>query len=593
MKQFFKYVLATLVGMLAFGILLFLIFGVVMVGSVKKSFESEKVKVKANSILHVQLGTPVGDRPTNEPIGPAFFGADIKANDGLKAVTDALETAKEDTDIKGVYLNLNIVPTGYANLDVIMNSVNEFKESGKFVVAYGNYYTQKAYGLASTADEIYVHPEGGLDFKGINAELMFYKGAMEKLGIEENIFYAGKFKSATEPYRRKNMSEANRQQVQEFIGDIYEKFVNSVAKNRGMDAVELRAIADEYKVRKPEDGVTHKLIDGIKYHDEVMTILREKVNFEEDEDLNFIELGDYVESKGLNEKKSAFGSGNKIAIVYAEGGIGMGGNDNSGISGEQYRKILSKLRKDDKVKAVVLRVNSPGGSVFDSDVIYRELELLKKEKTLVTTMGNVAASGGYYIACNSEKIFAEENTITGSIGVFATLFNMENFMNNKLGITTDRVMTGKFSDFPNVSRTWSAEENEVMQSFVDDIYDDFLQKVADGREMNVEQVHEIAQGRVWSGTDALELGLVDEIGGLEDAIAYAKEKAELDKYKLITYPEQKSGFEQFMEIFDAEAKAENAIKSELGDAYQYLELIREVQKMEGPQMRLPFEMEIN
>ncbi|MBX2844881.1 MAG: signal peptide peptidase SppA [Saprospiraceae bacterium] len=593
MKQFFKYVFATIVGLILFGFVLFFFFGVLLVGSVKKSFEKEKASISANSILMLNFDNTINDRPTDDPINPFLPNFDMNGNMGLRPIAQAIEEAKSDDDIKGIYISPAFFSTGYANLHVLMEAIDDFKESGKFVVANSNFYTQKAYGLASVADEIYLQPEGSLDFKGINASIMFYKGAMDKLGIEDNVFYAGKFKSATEPFRRKNMSQENKIQTKEFIEDIYSNFIEDIAENRGMTAEELRTIADDYLARSPEDAVEHKLIDGVKYHDEVMDILREKVNFEDDEELNFVKVNDYVESKGLDDQGSKYGSGNKIAIVYAEGGIGMGGDENEGISGERYRKLLEEIRNDDKIKAVVLRVNSPGGSVLDSDIIYREVELLKQEKTVVTSMGNVAASGGYYIACNSEKIFAEENTITGSIGVFISLFNSEKFLNNKLGLTIDGVQTGKFSDFPSLTRDWNGEENAIMQEFVDDIYADFLQKVADGRGMNVEQVHEVAQGRVWSGEDALELGLVDEIGGLEAAVAYAKEQAEINDFKVVTYPKYKDAFQQLMESFDLEAKAENQLKTELGPYYKYIDLFKQVNAMEGPQMRMPFELEMN
>jgi len=589
MKQFFKYVLATIVGIVAIGLVMMLIFSI-FIGSAISNSSSSDVKVEANSILHLKLNTAINDR-VNQSTGYASLLDDDRVNDGLLITTSAIRKAAEDDDIKGIYLDMSSTSIGFANLMSVQRAIDDFKDSGKFVVSYADFITQGAYALASEADEIYVHPEGVFDFRGLSSNVMYFKGMLDKLELEPKIFYAGQFKSATEPLRQKKMSEQNRAQVKEFLNDIYDDYLQEISDNRSMSTEELRDIADNMKVRFPKDAVDLGLITGLKYDDEIDAILRDKVNFDEDEDLNFVTINDYVDSKNIKYAGSDSNSKNRIALVYAEGGI-MGGDDDTGIKGDYYRKLLAKLRKNDKIKAVVLRVNSGGGSAFASDKIWREVELLKREKPIVVSMGNVAASGGYYIACNSDKIYAEPTTITGSIGVFATLINSEKFLNNKLGITTDRVMTGKYGDFPSLTREFTAEEDAIMQSMVDDIYEDFLGKVAVGRDMTRDEVHAIAQGRVWSGKDALANGLVDELGSMEDAIAHAAELAEVDSYKLYAYPEVKSSFEKFMEAFDMEARAEAKLMDRLGEYGTYVEELETMMTIKEPQTKMYYDLEI-
>ena len=593
MKQFFKYVFATLVGLIFFWILAMVIFGGIIASSISSSMKEDKVEISANSILHLKFNTPVNDRPYDDAdFFESFIPVDVDGNLGLKPVIDAIEKAKNDDEIRGIYLELDAVPTGFANLSALQDALRDFKTTDKFIVANSRFMTQKAYALAAVADEIYIHPEGYFDFKGLSAQVTFIKGTLDKLGVEPMIFYAGKFKSATEPLRRKNMSEANKLQTKEFIEDIYGNYIASLANNRGLTEAALRDIADNMEVRTTEDAVKLNLVDGLKYDDEIADILRQKIGFDEEEELDMVSLEDYSDSRDIDAKGKYSGS-NRVAVVYAEGTIVMGDSETGDqISGDHYLKLLQKIRKNDKIKAVVLRVNSPGGSAFASDLIWRELELIQKDKPVVVSMGNYAASGGYYIACNADKIFAEENTITGSIGVFATLFNLRKMMEDKLGVTTDGVSTGKYSDFPNLTKEWSAEEEAILQTQVDEIYDDFIGKVAKGREMNIEQVHEIAQGRVWSGEDAIEIGLVDEIGSLDDAIAHAVSLAEVDDYNVAVYPKPKTEFERIMELFDMEAKMDKKINRELGayaDTFNYL---KNLEKMQEPQMRMPYDLEI-
>lgn len=593
MKQFFKYVLATFVGLLVFWIIGMVIFGGFIAGSISSSMKKDQVEIAANSILHLKLNMPVNDRPYHdEDFFGSFIPVDVSGNLGLKPVVEAIEKAKTDKEIRGIYLDLNALPSGFANLSSLQDALRDFKTTDKFIVANSRIMTQKAYALASVADEIYLHPEGYFDFKGLSAQITFIKGTLDKLGIEPLIFYAGKFKSATEPLRRTNMSEANKLQTKEFIEDIYGNYIASISENRGIPVETLRDIADNMKVRSTEDAVELNLVDGLKYDDEITHILKSKIGLSEDDELELVSLQDYSKSRGI-DATGKFGRDNRIALVYAEGAIVMGDSETPDqIHGDEYLKMLQKIRKNDKIKALVLRINSPGGSAFASDLIWREIELIKEKMPVVVSMGNYAASGGYYIACNADKIYAQENTITGSIGVFAVLLNMRKTLENKLGITTDGVSTGKFSDFPNLAKEWSAEEKAIVQAQVDEIYNDFVEKVAEGRDLHFEQVNEIAQGRVWSGEDALEIGLVDEIGTLDDAIAYAVSLAKVDDYNLSVYPKPKSEFERIMEMFDIETMAQKKMQKQLGVFGETFTYLQSINQMRQPQMKLPYQLEI-
>ena len=594
MKQFFKYVLATIVGVIVLWFLAFLIFGVVIGSSIKSSMKDDAVKVDANSILKLEFSTGVNDRPSqDEDFLSTFLPVDLEGNYGLRPTIQAIQAASEDDKIRGIYLESDGLAIGLANLTALEQALTEFKDSGKFVVANSRFMTQRNFALASLADEVYMHPEGYFDFRGFYASSTFLKGTLDKLGVEPMVFYAGKFKSATEPFRRKNMSEENKLQTREFLEDFYTNYIEMVSSNRNISADEVRDIANEMKVRSVEDAVEYKLIDGLKYDDEIHSLLKEKIGFDEEDDLEFVSLQDYSDAKEIKPNGKNSGD-NRIAVVYAEGTIDMSETtaDTNGIGGDEYAKIIRKLRKNDKIKAVVLRVNSPGGSAFASDLIWRELELLKEQKPVVVSMGNLAASGGYYIACNANKIYAEENTITGSIGVFSVLMNVEKFMEDKLGVTADGVGTGKYSDFPNLMKDWTSEEESIIQGQVEDIYGDFIGKVAEGRGMGVEQVHEIAQGRVWSGEDAIEIGLVDEIGSLQDAIDHAQGLAEVDDPRISVYPRVKSEWERIQEIFNIEAKSDKIVAEKLGEYGTVLQQLEQIKTYQEPQMRMPYDLEI-
>ncbi len=591
MRQFFKFTLASILGLFLFCFLFFLIFA----GIVGAASRSKDVKIKPNSVLELSFDYDVPDRTKSESFAfsPAAF--EMNSDIGLNDILAVLEKAKTDDKIKGIFLNLSSTPTGFGILEEIRNKLIEFKESGKFVIAYGETMTQKAYYLASVADEIYLNPRGIVALQGFSIELTFFKNALDRLGIEPEVFYAGNFKSATEPFRYNKMSDYNRTQLREIINGFYESYLKQVAPARKMTETQLHDIINNLKVQNAEDAKQNGIVNELYYIDEVQNQLREKLGLKADEKISFVGLDKYAQNAEADKKDF---KKNKVAIIYAEGGIQDGKGDETNIASEDYVKIIQKVRTDENVKAIVLRVNSGGGSALASDIIWHELKLAKEKGIpIVASMANVAASGGYYISCMADTIMAGQNTITGSIGVFGLLAEGDKFYDSKLGITFDTVKTTNFSNFPNsalLSRPITDEEKTIIQRGVDLIYDDFLKRVADGRGMSKEAVHEVAQGRVWTGTQAKEKGLVDVIGGLEDAIELAANMAKLNKddYRTSAYPPKENAFEKIMKSFGNQTK-QSLLKSELGDNYRYLQLLKEVQNMQGAQCRLPFELEIH
>ncbi|MGK6349701.1 signal peptide peptidase SppA [Parapedobacter sp. DT-150] len=590
MKSFFKYVLATVTGIVLSVILLFVVGLMIIVGMVSSMSADKEVPVSDNSMLVVDLKHEITERTVPDP----FDGLDVPGliftkNLGLDDILKRIAAAKDDHRIKGIYLDLSMVSVSFASLQEIRDALLDFKESGKFIVAYSELYTQRAYYLASTADRVYVNPEGTIDFRGLASQTMFLKGTLDKLGIEAQVVKVGTYKSAVEPFMLDKMSDANREQVGSFIGSIYNHFVGEIAASRKLSPDSLFAFADRYAVRNADDAVTYGLADGKKYKDELLIELKDSLNIDEDQDLNAIALTRYqpkAQPAGASVR-------DRIAVVYAVGEIVSGEGDDQMIGSERISRELRKVRRDDKVKAVVFRVNSPGGSALASDVIWREVELLKKEKPIIVSMGDVAASGGYYIAAAADSIFAQPNTITGSIGVFGLIPNLQGLYNDKLGITYDNVKTGKYADFlTTFDRPLTADERNILQMEVERIYDTFLQRVADGRGLSKVQVDSIGQGRVWSGQQALDIGLVDRLGSIEDAIAAAAKKAGLGEYRIVTYPAIKKPFEALL------GNTTDRIgmwftQRELGEHYRHYEQLKMVLQLRGIQARLPFTMEIH
>ena len=583
-------VFATVVGVIFVGLIFIMIIaGIVM------SNKDKSVDVDPNSVLEISLNSSIQERTPDNPFsGLSFLGFDEEKSTGLNDIIANVKKAKTDNKIKGIFLNESNVVTGQGTFEEIRNALIDFKRSGKFIIAYSEIYSQGFYYLASVADKVYVNPKGIFLFHGFSSEVTFYKGALDKLGIEAQIIKVGTYKSAVEPFFLTKMSDANRLQVNSYLGSLYSHFLDGISAARHISKDSLFNYADNLKVKFPEDALKYKLVDGLKYRDEVLTELKQLTGTDKTDDLKSVDMGDYASSRQSerdDSKKKT--SKDQIAIVYASGEINGGeGSDNS-IGSERISRALRQVREDDKVKAVVFRINSPGGSSLASDVIWREVMLTKKVKPIIVSMGDLAASGGYYIACAADSIIAEPNTITGSIGIFAILPNMQKFFNDKLGITFDGVKTGKYADLGNVSRPLSTEEKAILQNEVDHGYDDFTKAVANGRHKTQAYINSIGQGRVWTGSQALKLGLVDRLGNISDAVKCAAKAAKIKKYKLVPYPEQKSFFDRLGSGFNSQIKT-SVIRSELGDNAKYYEQIRGItQMMRTPQAKLPYNVVIN
>lgn len=584
--KFLSNVLAVIVGLLVFWVLAFFI----IAGIIAISAGSQEVTVKENSLLHINLnGVNIVERAPEDDLSlpPLPFLGEV-ANVGLNQILNAIQAAKENEDIKGIYLESGLIAAGQSHILEIRKALEDFKDSGKFIVAYGEYFSESGYFLCSVANEIYLNPIGDLEFNGFAANSIFLKGLFEKIEVEPVIFRVGEFKSAIEPFILEKMSEENRLQTSVYLEDLNEVLVAEVARSRSIPEDEVQEINDNMLVRTTQDAVDLGLVDALWYDDQVKNKLREKLGLDEDDEINSINI------TGLNKttKEKNRLSRNQIAVIMADGEI-VSGNAPNQISSEIFLKEIRKARKNEDVKAIVLRVNSPGGSALASEVIWRELSEAQKEKPLIVSMSNYAASGGYYIAAAADTIVAQPNTITGSIGVFGIMFNIEGLLNNKLGITTDAVSTGTYSDFLNPTKEMSENEKTIMQNSVEKIYDTFINRVAEGRGMSRDQVIEIAGGRVWSGKRAKEAGLVDVLGDFEDAIDIAAKKAGLEEdFRVVMYPKQKSLLEQLLSDFGADVQGTYQ-RIKLGHSYELIQTLERVKRLQGKMTILPFLPEID
>ncbi len=568
--------------------LIFVLFIGVLVAVVSSS-ESESIEVKSNSLLHLKFEEEIIERGTKNPLEHFDFSSfSSQPKIGLDEILENIKKAETDDNISGIFIDASSIKGGTAIVEEIRNKLIDFKESGKYIIAYSEYYTQSAYYLASVADEIYLNPQGAVDFKGLAAQLFFFKNALEKLEIEPQIIRHGKFKSAVEPFLLNQMSESNREQTTTFIGSIWKHTLNGISKSRNITVDELNRIANEFLLQKAEDAVTHKLVDQLAYRDEILEILKTKTEAESTKKINFMPIKKYIKAPNTIKKEI---TKDKIAVIYAVGNIESGEGDNETIGSESISKAIRDARLDENVKAIVLRVNSPGGSALASEVMWREAHLAKKAKPFIVSMGNYAASGGYYIACMADTIVASPNTITGSIGVFGVMFNMQNFMNNKLGINIDTVKTNTHSDLGAFYRPLTTNERAIIQKSVEQVYDVFISRVAEGRGMTKEMVDSIGQGRVWSGVDAKRIGLVDVLGGLETAIEIAANKAGLEKYRIVSMPEQEDPFTKIMSQISGEAKT-SLLQSELGENYKFYKHVKSIMNQKGIQARMEYEIEI-
>jgi len=588
MRQFLKFVLATIVGLLAFSFLGFVILAGI-IGAAKSA--GDKKETASNSVLELKLNDALTERGRD---GRFSFGSN-KSSTGLLGLKETLRRAKGDDDIKGILLNLDFVQGGMASLEEVRDALLDFKKSGKFIVAYHEVCSEKSYYLSSVADEIYLHPQGTLEFNGLSTEVMFYKRLFDKAGIQPYIFRVGSFKSAVEPFFRENFSDSARYQTVSFLNSINGYMVGQVAKTRGIPAARLQTISDSMLVHNASDALRLNLVTKLGYFDEVQDYLRRKLGLAKDKKPSLVSLSDYADSEDEDDKDEK-SSSNRIAVIYAEGDIVTGKGSDDNIGSTKFAEAIRKARLDDKVKAVVLRINSPGGSSLASDVIYREVALTKKVKPIIASMSDVAASGGYYIAMACDTIVAHPNTITGSIGVFGVLPNIQPLLADKLGITVDRVTTGKFSDLPTITRPLTDFEKRNLQKEVDHIYADFTTKAALGRHMPVERLRRLASGRVWSGIEAKNNGLVDVLGDYNDALKLAATRAHLkaDDYRVQRLPRQKSSFENLFSMFDGDdedAKAK-AMKTELGPLYPAYAQYQQLMQMRGVQARLPYMLDV-
>lgn len=601
MKTFIREFFASCLGGIA---TLLVVFGLIAI--IVASMSDSTPEVKANSVLKLSFSKPIPELTNNVSADPSAldFGSLFGVNVGLTDICKLISIAKKDPNIKGIYLDMENVSGGFATMKRLRESLDSFKASGKFVIAYSNAYSQKSYYLASAAQKVYLHPMGGMDFMGFAGQIMYYKGLMDKVGVKAQIYYAGRFKSATEPFRRTDMSPENRKQVSEYIGGAYKQYLEVISKSRKISTDSLFQIADKAMIRNAADAQRLGLVDGLKYKDEIISDLKSKLGIKKDKKkkIEVIGLDKYyeVQKENLNPVQS---KGNKIAVVYAEGDIVDGEGDQGSIGGEQYARIIREIREDEKVKAIVLRVNSGGGSALASEIIWREIELAKKQGIkVVTSMGDVAASGGYYIASNSDKIFAETNTITGSIGVFGMIPNTRELYNKHLGITMDTVKTGRFSTMSTDAGMYyefNEEEGKLITESIQEIYDIFKTRVSVGRKLDRAHVDTIAEGRVWLGNVAKTIGLVDELGGLDQAIRKAASIANLKEYKISNFPKTKS-FEDnlFSGLKDAEKAAAQMeiLKKYLGseilgsELFKMIRNIEQIKKTKGAQMRLPYEI---
>ena len=583
MKSFFKTFFASFLGsaVLLLVVVIF-IFGS-LIASIASSSEAN-VTLKPKTVLYMNLNYDIPER-TNSNSLEMYFNVDKIDMAGMNDILNNIDAAATDPNIEGIFLDLSTIGTSSANIEEIRNRLISFKESGKFIISYGEAYTQSAYYLASVSDKIYMLPDGVLDIHGISSQSMFYKHLLEKLDIEMQIIRPAnnKFKSAVEPYFLDEMSDANREQTSVYLNSMWNTICNDISASRNIKVETINKLADDMTLMfDTKAAVDNGFIDELIYKDELLAKLHELTNTPDNKKLNIIKNTQYAKVR----PEMMTGEDN-IAIVYASGQIIDGKGDENEIGSTTLSAALRKARTDKKVKAIVMRVNSPGGSAVASEVIRREVELAAKEKPVIVSMGNYAASGGYWISSTADYIFADPNTLTGSIGVFGTIPNLKGFLNDKIGLTFDEVKTNKNADFGSLSKPLTPYQMTMMQKHVTETYDNFITLVSETRGLRKTFVDSIAQGRVWSGTDALEIGLVDELGGIDKAIAYAADKAGLTSYSIKEFPKQEDPLENLFKTETQEYYTKAVMKNNLGASYKYLEAIENISRIEGIQALMP------
>jgi len=580
--------LASMAGfILASMVFLFITF--VIIASIASFASKDEVAIKPKTVLHLTFDEAIPERSPASPFAfskTSFFSK--TTTPGLLETMDLLKKAAEDENISGLYLDLSEIPSGIATLEEIRDALLDFKTSGKFVIAYSETYSQKAYYMATTADVICLNPEGTIDFRGMTGQVVFLKGLLDKLDVNAQVIRHGKYKSAIEPLIGNKMSEANKEQTLSYVGSIWKHISAGISSARNIDPEKLQIIADSLLIQNADDAIKYGFADKITYKDQLSDLLKEKLGIQESDKIEFLNLESYANAPSKSAGKR---SKDKIAVIYAVGEIGGGEGTDEVIGSDRISRAIRKARNDDAVKAIVFRINSPGGSALASDVILREIILAREKKPVIASMGDLAASGGYYIACAADTILANPTTLTGSIGVFGVIPDFEKFFANKLGITFDMVKTNPHSDFISVTRPMTSYEELVITKSIERIYKTFISHVSDGRSMAVSAVDSIGQGRVWSGIDGKRINLVDEMGGLRKAIEIAAKMANLEDYRLISLPEQKDPLTQIMDDLSGKP-SETMLKNELGSLYPYLKELRAFSGMKGVQARLPFIMSV-
>lgn len=590
--NFFKSFLASCLGSLvafivAFFLLFFLLAGLIST-AISDGGNNNKVAINDNSVLHLKLDVPITEAEIENPFEGLPLPGAGDATISLLQFKQVFKSAASDSKIAGVYLDISVFMSGFATAKEIRESLLEFRKSGKWVIAYSEVMTESAYYIASAADKVYLNPEGDLEFNGLAVEVSFFKKLFDKLEIKPEIFRVGDFKSAVEPFMLDKMSDANRLQLNELIEGINNEMIKEIAVSRNLEENKLKEISDKMMATNLQEAKKLKLVDSLLYYDQVLAELENKLGVTKESDIDFVKYNKY--KKTVTNTKT---SENEIAVIVAEGDIMPGKADPGTIGSTTFAKEIRKARNSKKVKAIVLRINSPGGSALASDVMWREVTLAAKEKPVIASMGDYAASGGYYLAMGANTIVAEPNTITGSIGVFSVLFDMSSFLGNKIGITFDEVKTGDVGELITVTRPLTEQEKRIWQKRTDAIYETFTSKAAEGRKMNVEDLRKVASGRVWTGTQGKERGLVDELGGFDDAVKIAAEKAGVaDNYKVRFYPKQKTFFEQWLSDLEENAKIK-VLQDELGENYKMVEQVKKLKTYQGAQARMPFELKIH
>ena len=587
MKDFLKFTLATVTGIIVSSGVLFFI-SILVVFSMVSSSESE-TQVRKNSVMMLDLNGTLAERSQENPLD-ILMKDDYKTY-GLDDVLSSIRKAKENENIKGIYIQANSLSAGYASLEEIRHALKDFKESGKFIVAYGDSYTQSLYYLSSIADKVMLNPQGMLEWRGLAATPMFFKDLLEKIGVEMQVFKVGTYKSAVEPFIATEMSPANREQVNVYLSSVWGQITGDIAESRNLSVEALNKEADRMLMFYPaEESVKNGLVDTLIYKNDVSDYLKTLVGIDKDDDMPVLGIQDMVNVKKNVPKDK---SGNVIAVYYAYGEIdgGSSASTEEGINSEKVIRDLRKLKDDENVKAVVLRVNSPGGSAYGSEQIWYAVEQLKKEKPVIVSMGDYAASGGYYIACNADTIVAEPTTLTGSIGIFGMMPNAKG-LTEKLGLNFDVVKTNPYADFGNLTRPMNDGEKGLMQMYVNNGYKLFLTRCSDGRGISMEELDKIAQGRVWTGSTAKELGLVDELGGLDKALEIAVTKAGVDAYTVMNYPKKEGFLESLMNTNPGNYIKARMLNGKMSDVYRQFGIIENFDKIDRIQARVPFELNI-